>query len=459
MVETGDPEVISGLAGASMSSNSAATNNSLNLIQSLRSQQAALQVQIAADESKYGSANPKLSDDRMALASINSAIAQEISRIRDRARSDYRAAQVAEKGLQANYDKQRHEADKLNDKAIEYSIAKQEATESRNLYDTLFRHLKEAGVIEGLRSSNITIVDPGRIPDKPARPNVPIYMAVAVFAGLLFGSMGALFFEVNDDRLQMVDHLERDLSLPTLGVVLPLTLHPREKRPLLLRSGDAQPIPLLEDPRSPFAEALRGVRTAVLSQSAKTPRTILITSPSEGEGKTTVAINLGAVISQNGSRVLLVEADMRRPGVSERLGVDEKMGLSDLLWDSTERLQRTPFTDLPLLDILPSGRVPLFPSELLGSQRLRDLVEQWSDEYDFILFDSPPTLVVTDATVLSKVVDSTLLIARYSQTTRTNLQRAYKMLHGHTAGHVSVLVNGVDSTAAPWVYEYSRYTE
>jgi Mrp family chromosome partitioning ATPase len=139
--------------------------------------------------------------------------------------------------------------------------------------------------------------------------------------------------------------------------------------------------------------------------------------------------------------------------------VDEKVGLSDLLWDSTERVQRTPFTDLPLLDILPSGRVPLFPSELLGSQRLRDLVEQWSDEYDFILFDSPPTLVVTDATVLSKVVDSTLLIARYSQTTRTNLQRAYKMLHGHTAGHVSVLVNGVDSTAAPWVYEYSRYTE
>ena len=470
MVETGDPEVISGLAGASMATNSAATNNSFNLIQSLRSQQAALQVQIAADESKYGSANPKLSDDRMALASISSAITQEISRIRDRARSDYRASQVAEKDLQANYEKQRAAADKLNDKAIEYSIAKQEATESRNLYDTLFRHLKEAGVMEGLRSSNITIVDPGRIPDKPDRPNVPIYMAVAVFAGLLFGAMGALFFEVNDDRLQLVDHLERDLSLPTLGVVLPLTLHSREKHPLLtlqswgkrtllLRSGDTQPIPVLEDPLSPFAEALRGVRTAVLSQSAKMPRTILITSPSEGEGKTTVAMNLGAVISQNGSRVLLVEADMRRPGVSELLGSDEKAGLSDLLRGSTERLQRTPFAELPLLDVLPSGPVPLFPSELLGSSRLRALVEQWSNEYDFILFDSPPTLVVTDATILSKVVDSTLLIARYSQTTHTNLQRAYKMLHGHTAGHVSVLVNGVDSTAAPWVYEYSRYTQ
>ena len=424
-------------------------------------------MQIAADESKYGSANPKLSDDRMALASISSAIAQEISRIRDRARSDYRAAQVAEKDLQANYDKQRAAADKLNDKAIEYSIAKQEATESRNLYDTLFRHLKEAGVMEGLRSSNITIVDPGRIPDKPARPNVPIYMAVAVFAGLLFGAMGALFFEVNDDRLQMVDHLERDLSLPTLGVILPLTLRSREKRlllavrgkrTLLLRSGDAQPIPLLEDPRSPFAEALRGVRTAVLSQSAKTPRTILITSPSEGEGKTTVAINLGAVISQNGSRVLLVEADMRRPGVSERLGSDEKAGLSDLLRGSTERLQRTPFHGSTSAGC-PSQRAGAAVS--LGTARLprlRDLVEQWSDEYDFILFDSPPTLVVTDATVLSKVVDSTLLIARYSQTTRTNLQRAYKMLHGHTAGHVSVLANGVDSTAAPWVYEYSSYT-
>ena len=234
MVETGEPEVISGLAGASMSSSSASTNNSLNLIQSLRSQQAALQVQIAADQSKYGSANPKLSDDRMALASISSAITQEIGRIRDRARNDYRTSQVTENDLKALYEEQRAEADKLNDKAIEYSIAKQEATESRNLYDTLFRHLKEAGVMEGLRSSNITIVDPGRIPDKPARPNVPVYSAAAVFAGLLFGAMGALFFEVNDDRLQIVDHLERDLSLPTLGVFVPLTLHSREKRLLVV---------------------------------------------------------------------------------------------------------------------------------------------------------------------------------------------------------------------------------
>jgi capsular exopolysaccharide synthesis family protein len=458
MVETGDPEMISGLAGASMSTNASASNNSFNLIQSLRSQQAALQVQIAADESKYGSANPKLSDDRMALASINSAISQEIGRIRDRARSDYRASQVAEKDLKNTYDEQRKDADKLNDKAIEYSIAKQEATEARNLYDTLFRHLKEAGVIEGLRSSNIMIVDPGRIPDKPARPNIPIYMAVAVFAGLLFGAMGALFFEVNDDRLQIVDHVERDLSLPMLGV-LPLILHARRNRPLLLRSSDAQPIPLIEDPRSPFSEALRGVRTAVLSQHETAPRTILVTSPSESEGKTTVAVNLAAVISQNGSKVLLVEADMRRPAVSDRLGVDEVAGLSDLLLGSTERLQQTPFPDLPLLDVLPSGPVPPFPSELLGSSRLRLLLEHWSYEYDFVLFDSPPTLVVTDATVLSKFVDSTLLIGRYSQTTRTNLQRAYKMLHGHNTGRVGVLVNAVDHNAAPWVYEYSRYTK
>ncbi|MGC2403480.1 MAG: polysaccharide biosynthesis tyrosine autokinase [Acidobacteriaceae bacterium] len=456
MVETGDPEMISGLAGASMSSGGAPTNNSFNLIQSLRSQQAALQVQIAADQSKYGSANPKLSDDRMALASITSAINQEVRRIRDRARNDYHTAQVAENDLKAVYEEQRAAADKLNDKAIEYSIAKQEATESRNLYDTLFRHLKEAGVMERLRSSNITVVDPGRIPDKPARPNVPIYMGAAVFAGLLFGSMGALFFETTDDRLQIVDHLERDLSIPALGVILPLTLRSREKRPLLLRSSDS-PLALLEGPRSPFAEALRGVRTAVLFQHGKTPRTILITSPSESEGKTTVALNLGAVMSQNGARVLLVEADMRRPRFSEYLGTDGEAGLSDLLQGSTERFQRAPFKDLPSLDVLPSGLVPQFPSELLGSPRMRELVEEWSDAYDVVLFDSPPTLVVTDATVLSKVVDSTLLIARYSQTTRPNLQRAYKMLHGHTAGHVSVLVNGADPSSAPWVYEYSRY--
>ena len=266
--------------------------------------------------------------------------------------------------------------------------------------------------MEGLRSSNITIVDPGRIPDKPARPNVPIYMAAAVFAGLLFGSIVLCSLKRRMIVCKLLITLSVICRYLRSGSILPLTLHSREKRRLLQRSSDTQPVALLEDPRSPFAEALRGARTAVLSQYEKAPRTILITSPSEGEGKTTVAINLGAVISQNGSRVLLVEADMRRPGLSEHLGVDGETGLSDLLRGSRQRLQWTPFTDLPRLDVLSSGPVPLFPSELLGSSRMRDLVEEWSDEYDFILFDSPPTLVVTDATVLSKLVDSTLLIAR-----------------------------------------------
>ena len=182
MVRSGDPEMISGLAGTSFSGASQGVNNSFNLLQTLRGQQAAIETQLAADSSKYGSANPKLQDERASLASVTAAVKQEIKRIGERAENDYRAAQITEKAC-GRYRKQRAAADQLNNKAVEYSIAKQEADESRELYETLYQHLKEAGVIEGLRSSNVTVVDPGRSP--PSRQAQRSALSgVSLFGGL-----------------------------------------------------------------------------------------------------------------------------------------------------------------------------------------------------------------------------------------------------------------------------------
>ena len=177
MVRSGDPEMISGLAGTSLSGASPGVNNSFNLLQTLRGQQATIETQLAADSSKYGSANPKLQDEGLSLAGVNAAIKEEIKRIGERAESDYRAAQITESNMQAVYQHQRAAADQLNNKAVEYSIAKQEAAESRGLYETLYQHLKEAGVIEGLRSSNVTVVDPGVFPQSPPSPTFPYISA------------------------------------------------------------------------------------------------------------------------------------------------------------------------------------------------------------------------------------------------------------------------------------------
>jgi succinoglycan biosynthesis transport protein ExoP len=470
MVKSGDPELISGLAGNSLAGASAGVNNSFTLLQNLRGQQATLQTQIASDTSKYGSANPKLEDERASLDSIDIAIQQEVKRIGERAQNDYRAAQLAENDMQSLYQKNRLAADKLNDKAIEYSIVKQEALESRGLYETLFQHLKEAGVIEGLHSSNITVVDPGRIPAKPVKPNVPVYLGLSLCGGLFLGSMGALFAEAMDDRVQSAEMVERSLQAPLLGV-LPmagagakslssyLSSRPKEK---LITAGENIPVPTnlaaLDAPNTAFTEALRGLRTSLLlSRSEAPPKVILVTSAAEGEGKSTIAANLGAVLAQNGGKVLLVEADMRRPGLSRRFKFDSATGLSSLLSGSKKPTQIEAFAGLPNLSIIPAGPIPPYPSELLGSKRMREVIEQWSKEYDFVLIDSPPMLAVTDAAILSKLSDVTLLVSRHAQSTRKGLERAYRTLRSDEATKVGVVLNGISRESASYGEYYGYY--
>ena len=474
MVKNGDPEAISGLAGFSLAGASQGISNSLSLLQNLRTQQAAAQTQLAADSSKYGSANPKLDDERASLAAVNAAISQELTRIRDRAQNDYRAAQITEGDMQTDYQKQRAVADQINSKAIEYTLVKQEATNSRDLYESLSQHLKEAGVIEGLHSSNVSVVDPGRVPSKPVRPNVPIYLATSLVAGLFLGSMGAFFWDTLDDRIQNMDTIERSLNTPLMGVIPLAALPASSSRPALSPSRAARhvgqlPSILGKDARSPnaldtsntpFSEALRSLRTALLlSRSSEHPKVILITSPGVGEGKTTISLHLAASLVRNHSRVLFVEADMRCPAMSYRLGLTGAMGLSNLLSARTDTaaVAVRPFADLPELSIIPAGPTPPFPSELLGSARMKELIAGWMRDYDFVLIDSPSLLAVTDAAVLSKLADITLLVTRHAYSTRKSLERAYNMLHADPETRIGVVLNGVDRSSASYD-EYFGYS-
>ncbi len=333
----GDPELISGLAGSSMAGASPAVNNSLSLIQSLRQQQATIEAQIATDNSRLGSANPKLGDERASLAAINDQIKAEVSRIGQRAENDYRAAQQVEANLQGVYDQQRTAANKLNDKAIEFMIAKQEAESSRTLYETLTAHLKEAGVMEGLHSSNITVVDPGRVPAKPVKPNVPLYLALSLVGGAFLGGVGALFREATDDRIQSMEMVEAALATPILAV-LPLlngSVARGVSSYLPSRSGlkqlpaaaeelaSVRRLPAIDGPHTAFVESLRSLRTSLLlSRSGAPPKVILITSAIEDEGKSTISVNLAAVFAQSNAKVLLIEADMRHPGLTRSFGYE-----------------------------------------------------------------------------------------------------------------------------------------
>lgn len=468
----GDPELISGLAGSSMAGNSPAINNSLSLIQSLRQQEATLEAQLATDTSRLGSANPKLGDERASLVAIDAQIKAEVSRIGQRAENDYRSAQSVEASLQHVYDQQREAANKLNDKAIEFMIAKQEAESSRTLYENLNTHLKEAGVLEGLHSSNITVVDPGRVPAKPVKPNVPLYLSLSLLGGAFLGSIGALFREATDDRIQSMEMVETALATPILAVLplvnggaarnvasyLPYRPGPKQLPASADEIEAARRLPVIDGPHTAFVESLRSLRTSILlSRSGAPPKVILVTSAAEDEGKSTVSVNLAGVFAQSNSSVLLIEADMRHPGLTRRFGYERTGGLSSML--SGVEYQNIPtieaFSELPRLRVLPAGPVPPYPAELLGSDRMHELVESWRGMYDFVIIDSPPLLAVTDAQILARESDMTVLVARHGVSTRKSLERAYRKLV-NDKDKVSVVLNGIsrDSMSYGEYYGY-----
>jgi succinoglycan biosynthesis transport protein ExoP len=436
---TGNAELISQLSGTSIGgSSSQGVTSSLALIQNLRLQESTIQAEIDQDASQFGTAYPKLIQERASLKGVQQSLQDEVGRIAMRAQNDLEIASKAEQGAHAAYASDRSAAEKLNDKSIEYAILSKEADESQELYSDLLKRLKEAGILEGLHSSNVTIVDRASAPALPTKPQVPFYLALGSGLGIFFGCCVALFVDAVDNKVQGSEEIEAS-EMPLLGIV------PQ------LESNKTLPSAIIPDSQHPaFGESVRGLRSQLLiSRSTKPPQVLLITSASPGEGKSTIALNLAASLSKFGKKVLLVEADMRRPVLCRRLGLKRTDGLSALLSDREAKSPIFEAPDNPNLYILPGGALPPYPAELLGSQRMQTLIEEWRTEFDFIVLDSPPVLPVVDSLLLEEMADATVLLAR-----------AYKLLLMHRKDParpaIGILLNFVSIRSAAY-YGYFGY--
>jgi polysaccharide biosynthesis transport protein len=465
VVKTGNPEMISGLSGNTiLATSSSGIGSSLTLIQNLRMQEATLQGQLQQLSAKFGPSYPKLGEIQSSLNAAQSAIRAEVDRVAGRARNDFIVAEQAEQNTRKDFDVDKSAAETLNNKTIEYQMARQEADQSRSLYEDLLRHLKESGLLAGLRSTNISIVDPGRPTDKPAKPVTLLYLFGAIAAGLFVGSAAALLRDVTDTKIQDVLEISRELG------ATPLCVLPYQKERTGLPAGrstvGSSPLvmlPALDSPRSIFVESLRSLRTSLMmSRSGAPPRIVLVTSPLAGEGKSFISWNLAILFAQQGKRVLLCDADLRRPQLHKDLQIDTQMGLSTVLTglsDDYGASALVPVPGVPGLYLMPAGPTPPYPAELLSSNHMETLLNVWKSQFDLVLLDSPPILPVTDSVVLSSFVDSVLLIARHQKTPLSALERSYQMLEAVPAESnrkINVLVNGVrEQPAAGHVfYEY-----
>jgi polysaccharide biosynthesis transport protein len=438
VLRSGNADLISGLGGSSIGGASAGVSNSLSLIQTLRAQQATLLQQQAHDEAKYGPAYPTLAEESASLKGINQAIDAEIQRLNERAKNDFEIAQQAEQSTRDDYERAHRAADQLNDKSVEFTIASQEADDSRALYQDLLKRLKEGGILENLRSSNITVVDPGRVPSRPTKPNVPLYLAIALFIGLFTGAGACLLIDAVDDKIQGVEDLEYLYDLPLLGIM-----------PFAKPRKGFKALEAATAPGSDFTEAVRGLRTSLmLSKSGAPPKVVLITSAISGEGKSTLAKSLAVLLAKQGRRVLLVEADLRRPRMRRDFESVRQGGLSEILASRDEAgawLEGAmTLEDVGNLVILPAGPVPPDPAELLDSARMRLLVEAWRVQFDLVVLDGPPVLPVTDAVALAGMADTTIIVARCGLTPRSSLRRASLLIEEHVnRSRIRVVLNAV----------------
>jgi capsular exopolysaccharide synthesis family protein len=450
VAKTGSPELISQLAGTSMSgSGSQGVVNSLSLIETLRAQEASTQAQVAQDSAVYGSAYPKLVQEKASLKRIQQSLQEEIARMAARAKTDYEVADKTEAGARKAYDADRAAADALNDRTIEYTLVAKEADQSQALYQDLLRKLKEAGILEGLRSSNLTIVDPGSPPSRPSSPNIRLDLMLGLCLGLLFGAGGAILVDAIDNKVLGVEEIEA-MGMPLIGLVT------QESGQLYHGSV------MLSKGYSSFSEGIRVIRSAILmSRSGEPPKVMLVTSASQGEGKSTLAINIAASLAQFEKKVLLLEMDLRRPVLRNRLNLRKAGGMSLLLANTEPETDIEGVPDVPNLYCIPAGPKPPYPTELLGTARMQSLLNQWRSEFDYIVMDCPPCLPVSDVQVLEPLADATILIARSGLTPRVGLKRAYALLLPFVKDperpNMGVVLNGVSVHSASYYGYYGYY--
>ncbi len=457
LARSGNPELISGLVGTAGSSPSSLTMpGTLSLIEQLRSDEARLKSEYAEAATKFGSAYPKLIQMQNQIKDFDESIKTQVDDLAARAQNDYLAAQHTEAGLRSAFEQAKSEANQLNDSAVQYTVLKHEVESSRDLYDGLQRKLKEAGVLAGLRSTNVVISDPGMAADRPARPITSLNLGVGLLGGVLIGFAGMFVLENIDETVSTPDEAEQITMVPSLGII------PQWKRPSKLKVARTSTglairdtkILVISQPCSQAAEAYRAIRTALMDVTRRGRSNVLLfTSSLPEEGKTTTSLNCAAAFAQQGSRVLYVEADMRRPKVNTLLNLNVSAGLSSLIGGKQCLDLPIRLPSMPKLSVIPAGPRSTYPAELLSTSRMAELVKQWRDEYDCIIIDTPPVLSVTDAVVIAPLCDAVILVARSRVTKRQSLHRARSLFLRTKSRVAGVILNGFDIESP----EYGAY--
>jgi capsular exopolysaccharide synthesis family protein len=448
---------------------------------SLQTKLGEFQTQAAQYVGRFGPDNPRVVDLKKQIAAIEKQMNESRSTLEEKLKADYERAARDEQALNQALETAKNEAVHQNQAAIRFGILKQEVETAKSLYTDFLNKTNQASLQVVDQARNMNVADPAVTPRIPVGPNRFRVILIGLLLSLALGVVLALVIEFLDNTVKTTDDVERLLNLPTLAVIP--SVGSRKSRLLLVskkgdelaltvkgafkKDGLAKPAPQTEinemlagKSQSVLAEAYRGLRTSVLlSAAGSPPKTILFTSSQPGEGKSTTTVNTGVSLAMLGAKVLIIDADLRRPTIHKALNMDSSPGLSTFLSQKDADLGGLiQVTETPNLSALVCGPLPPNPAELISSERMKDLLRLASEDFDHILIDSPPLISVTDPVILATLTQGVVLVVHGGRSKRAIVKRARQELAHVGAKIFGVVLNNVDLEKEGYDdYYYSRY--
>jgi polysaccharide biosynthesis transport protein len=444
---------------------------SLDLIPDAGDQQiqvrlAELRRELAELTTTYTAGHYKVRRVQMQIASVEKTLNEQRITMLGRIQKDYDGALRRENLLKADYNTQARLVNDESEKSVQYNILKREVDSNRQVYDSMLQRMKEAAVAAAIRASNIRVVDPAKTPRAPYKPNLPLNAGLGLLAGLFLGVGFVVVRERADRSVQDPGDLSMFLNVPELGVIPGAHVrhlgyyYRRHLKAAVAADPASEKVEVVtwRQKSSTVSESFRSVVTSILftANNGDRPRVLVLTSPSPVEGKTTVASNLAIALAEINYKVVILDADLRKPRMHDLFGLENSAGLSDYLAATETGTLEPQKTEVPNLSVITSGPASHGATNLLYSPRMTALMARLRKEYDMVIVDTPPMLQMPDSRVLGRLADGVILVMRAHQTSRDAAQAAAQRFREDGTAVLGSILNDWNPKSSPKGY-YGYY--